>query len=389
MAQNSSWFFPNVSTEIGYKYMDRPKILIVEDEFLIAKGLARKLEKLGYEVVDIVASGMEAIARTLELKPDLILMDIVIEGEFDGIETAAKIHEICSIPIIYLTAYADDQTLERAQETQSYGYILKPFKERELHAAIKMAIGKHKKDREIAGLLSQAENQNQEKSRYLNRASHDLRNPMTVIQVSAGILKDYGNRLPEEKKQQHLDWIRFSVKTMNEILEDVLILSQAEAGKQRLNPQSINVIAFSHDILQEFHPLATDKHTCQFVSRGEECFVNLDVKLLRYILTNLLSNAIKYSPEGGEICLEVTCESDRVCFQIRDRGIGIPPEYRHKLFKQFERADNVGDIKGTGLGLSIVKHAVDLQGGTIDIESQVGVGTTVSVTLPTAGFCQN
>ncbi|MEB3883115.1 response regulator [Lyngbya sp. CCY1209] len=369
--------------------MDRPKILIVEDEFLIAKGLARKLEKLGYEVVDIVASGMEAIARTLELKPDLILMDIVIEGEFDGIETAAKIHEICSIPIIYLTAYADDQTLERAQETQSYGYILKPFKERELHAAIKMAIGKHKKDREIAGLLSQAENQNQEKSRYLNRASHDLRNPMTVIQVSAGILKDYGNRLPEEKKQQHLDWIRVSVKTMNEILEDVLILSQAEAGKQRLNPQSINVIAFSHDILQEFHPLATDKHTCQFVSRGEECFVNLDVKLLRYILTNLLSNAIKYSPEGGEICLEVTCESDRVCFQIRDRGIGIPPEYRHKLFKQFERADNVGDIKGTGLGLSIVKHAVDLQGGTIDIESQVGVGTTVSVTLPTAGFCQN
>jgi signal transduction histidine kinase len=366
--------------------MDRPKILIVEDEFLIAKGLARKLDKLGYEVIDIVASGTEAIARTVELEPDLILMDIVIEGEFDGIETAAKIHQICPIPIIYLTAYADDQTLERAQETHSYGYILKPFKERELHAAIKIAIGKHKKDREIVGLLSRAESQNQEKSYYLNRASHDLRNPMTVIQVSAGILQDYGSRLTEAKKQQHLDWIRVSIKNMNDILEDVLILNQAEAGPEKLTLQSVNAIAFCQDIVREFQPLATEKHTFQFSSRGENCFAPLDVKLLRYILTNLLSNAIKYSPGGGEIGVEVLCEPHQIRFKIRDRGIGIPLEYRCKLFQQFERAHNVGDIKGTGLGLSIVKHAVDLQGGAIEIESQVEVGTTVTVILPRMNY---
>lgn len=116
--------------------MSEAKILIVEDEFLIAQGLARKLEKLGYQVIDIVASGAEAIQRTREFYPDLILMDIVIEGDRDGIETAAEIYESYFVPVIYVTAYADDQILKRAQVTGSYGYILKPFNERELHATI-------------------------------------------------------------------------------------------------------------------------------------------------------------------------------------------------------------------------------------------------------------
>lgn len=97
--------------------MSEAKILIVEDEFLIAQGLARKLKKLGYQVMDIVASGVEAIQRTREFHPDLILMDILIEGDRDGIETAAEIYQSYFVPVIYVTAYADDQTLKRAQAT--------------------------------------------------------------------------------------------------------------------------------------------------------------------------------------------------------------------------------------------------------------------------------
>ncbi|MDR9401892.1 MAG: response regulator [Halothece sp. Uz-M2-17] len=130
--------------------MDTAKIFIVEDEFIIAKGLARKLEKLGYKIVGTVASGEEALRKIEETHPDLVLMDILIEGEMDGIETATEVLQKFNIPVIYLTAYGDDKTLERAEESGCYGYILKPFKQREVHAAIRMALSKHKQGEEIA-----------------------------------------------------------------------------------------------------------------------------------------------------------------------------------------------------------------------------------------------
>ncbi|MDJ0715060.1 MAG: EAL domain-containing protein [Prochloraceae cyanobacterium] len=129
-------------------------ILIVEDELLIAKNLSRKLKKFGYSINGIVSSGKEAIAKASSTKPDLILMDIAIKGDMDGIETAAKIREIDDIPVIYLTAYADEETLERAAKTGSYGYLLKPFKEKELHATIKIALSKHQEQVKIKQSLA-------------------------------------------------------------------------------------------------------------------------------------------------------------------------------------------------------------------------------------------
>ncbi|MDJ0727834.1 MAG: response regulator [Prochloraceae cyanobacterium] len=119
-------------------------ILIVEDELLIAKNLTRKLKKVGYTIIAVVSSGAEAIAIVNSNKPDLILMDIAIKGDLDGIETMAKIKEIDDIPAIYLTAYADDKTVERAAQTGCYGYLLKPFKEKELSATIKMVLTRHR-----------------------------------------------------------------------------------------------------------------------------------------------------------------------------------------------------------------------------------------------------
>lgn len=100
--------------------MTKTKILIVEDELLLAKNLSRKLKKLGYTVLEIVSSGNVAIQRAAEIQPDLILMDIVIKGDMDGIEAAAQIHEQLDIPVIYTTAYADDDTLQRCEGTGSY-----------------------------------------------------------------------------------------------------------------------------------------------------------------------------------------------------------------------------------------------------------------------------
>ena len=129
--------------------MENIKILIVEDELLIAENLAMKLRKFGYAIGNIVSSGKAALEYVRSERPDLILMDVAIKGSMDGIETAAKIEETAKIPVIYLTAYADDRTLDRASKTNCYGYILKPFKDRELHATIKIALKKHQEQTEI------------------------------------------------------------------------------------------------------------------------------------------------------------------------------------------------------------------------------------------------
>ncbi len=128
--------------------MNSVKILIVEDELLIANNLAKKLTNLGYEIVEIVSSGEDAIQLAGEKNPDLVLMDIVIKGEMDGIEAAAKISKKYGIPVIYLTAYADNETLSRAKSTSPFGYILKPFKDRELQVTIEIALQKHQDDLE-------------------------------------------------------------------------------------------------------------------------------------------------------------------------------------------------------------------------------------------------
>ena len=107
----------------------------------------------------------------------------------------------------------------------------------------------------------------------------------------------------------------------------------------------------------------------------------MDEKLIRHILSNLLSNAIKYSPKGGKVHLECVCTQEALMFHVQDRGIGIPIADQARLFDPFQRASNVGTISGTGLGLAIVKKAVELHGGNITVNSELGVGTTFTVTL--------
>jgi CheY-like chemotaxis protein len=137
--------------------MANAKILIVEDASIIAKDIQKILSRLGYAVPAVASSGEEAIQRAAETHPDLVLMDIVLKGDMDGVEAAAQIRDRFHIPVVYLTVYADEDTLQRARITEPFGYILKPFKERELHAAIEMALYKHKTEAERDRLIRELE----------------------------------------------------------------------------------------------------------------------------------------------------------------------------------------------------------------------------------------
>jgi signal transduction histidine kinase len=199
---------------------------------------------------------------------------------------------------------------------------------------------------------------------------------------SAQLLERHGYKWTEEKKLQHLHKIQASVRNMVQLLDDVLIIGKAEAGKVEFHPAPLDLEQFCRGLIEEMQLQAGAKHTLTFTSRGQCADARMDEKLLRQILANLLSNAIKYSPQGGAVQLELDCQADQALFRVQDQGIGIPPEEQRRLFDTFHRAGNVGNIPGTGLGMSIVKKSVDLHGGTISFTSQVGVGTTFIVTIP-------
>ena len=129
--------------------MTHPVILVVEDEIVVAMEIEEKLKSLGYEVSSLCSSGEEAISQVQERRPDLVLMDIKLDGKLDGIQAAELITNRDDIPIVYLTAYADEKTLERAKQTEPFGYLVKPFSEAELHTTIEIALHKHAQEGKI------------------------------------------------------------------------------------------------------------------------------------------------------------------------------------------------------------------------------------------------
>ena len=237
------------------------------------------------------------------------------------------------------------------------------------------------------------------KSHFIAMTSHDLRTPLTTIQSSVDLLKHRSEKLSSQRQQIHLDRISSSVEQMTGMVQDVLVLSEAEAGKLQLNPTPVDLVQLCQSLVTELLVADKKQHKITFTHQGdcstaltgtaslddsEEVSIQypLDEKLVRYILTNLLSNALKYSPQESIVQLDMVCNSESVVFHIQDQGIGIPPEDMPRLFESFYRAKNVGVTQGTGLGLAIVKQCIDLHSGQVNVDSVVGEGTTFSVTLP-------
>jgi signal transduction histidine kinase len=369
--------------------MSEINILIVEDQAIVAEDIASRLEKMNYAIADIVASGEEAILAANRNHPDLILMDIMLQGEIGGIVAADTIYRELNIPVIYLTAYADDRTMQQAKDTYPFGYILKPFKDKELQAAIEIARSRHDKETQVEQDLivansqkETAEKETQQKSDYLCMVSHDLRNPLSNIKAWAQLCNFYLHKWSPEKKQQALNKIEEAANEMNLMLEDVLTLARVDSSDKTFNPQCLDVVSVCENLIDKFRYIYRQDYSIAFKFVGENTPASFDEILIWHLLNNILSNAIKYSPKGSEVSLTLIGETEQMCFQIQDHGIGIPEKNIPHLFESFKRGSNVGKVTGTGLGLAIVKRVVDLHQGTIEINSQENQGTTVIVKLP-------
>ena len=236
-----------------------------------------------------------------------------------------------------------------------------------------------------AELLEKEKELSELKSRFITMASHELRTPLSLISSSAGILNDYCDRLTPQLQDKHLNRIFSGVNHITQLLEDVLTINRTESKQFQLNLKPLELVLFCSNLVTQIQA-QTQKHHIQFTAIDEDKQTHLstfvmpaDEIILQKIFTNLLSNSVKYSPQGGNIDFNIIRRSQTLIFQCKDRGIGILPEDKPRIFESFHRGKNVGTIKGTGLGLTIVKRYVELHQGSIQVSSDVGKGTNFQV----------
>ncbi|HEX2982165.1 MAG TPA: HAMP domain-containing sensor histidine kinase, partial [Ignavibacteriales bacterium] len=196
------------------------------------------------------------------------------------------------------------------------------------------------------------------------------------------MLERYVNKWSDEKKLENIKRIQKSVEHMIEMLNETLSISKADAGKIAFAPQRFEAVSLCRSILDEIAPIKGDGHILTLICEDEQLFCTQDNKLLATVLTNLISNAIKYSPHGGEIKLSLEKTDSGIRYTVADQGIGIEENDLREIFQPFFRGKNIGGIKGTGLGLSIVKKYLEIIGGAIEINSELGKGTAIVVDVP-------
>jgi signal transduction histidine kinase len=401
------------------------RILITEDELIVAIDLQARLKNLGYEVVGIASSGDDAILQVQDQQPDLVLMDIILQGEMDGIETSLQIQEDYDVPVIYLTANADYATLERAGATHPFSCLLKPFKERELKFSIDMALYHHRTARQLREAHDKLEQRVQErtaelaatnkalqnelrlhqktledlraaqaiaqsadqaKNEFLATISHELLTPMNGILGMTEMLKESA---PSPNQRECLDVVQLSAETLLAVINDLLDFSRIETGLIEFTPTAFSL----HEQLEAFlSPLelrARNKSLRFSWSIADDVPNHLvaDPNRIGQVLVNLVGNSIKFT-DSGEIELKVTQlarEQNRVhlAFAVRDTGIGVPADKQQAIFEPFVQADSSFSRRygGAGLGLSISARLVALLGGKMELESKPGAGSTFTFDL--------
>src|SRR5436190_5769205 len=235
---------------------------------------------------------------------------------------------------------------------------------------------------ELHRTLAREKELSQLKSNFVSLVSHEFRTPLGIIQSSTELLRDFHGKMPPEERNEQLASVIRNTRRMAAMLEGVLVLSRLDAGKLDFQPAAMDLNVFCRRVIDEVLSATSRRCPIELSLNSVPREAEADERLLSHIFTNVLSNAVKYSEAGAAVHLFVARDGHDIVCVIRDKGIGIPEQDRQHLFKAFHRGSNVGSCPGTGLGLLLVKRCADLHGGTVQVESRVGEGTTVTVTLP-------
>lgn len=372
------------------------RIMIVEDEHIVALDIRKTIETLGYAVDGVHATGEACLESLNQHRPDLVLMDVRLAGEIDGFETARICREKHDIPVVMLTAFADESTLERGKTSQPLAYVVKPFDPRELNTAIFMSIYRHRMEKTVRDQRERL--RRSEKMEALGRLTggiaHDFNNLLTVILGYSRLIRD---ELPDIAKPTR-DAIADEVAGIEKAAQKSSALTRQLLSFSRNQTSDQEAICLS-DVINRMEPILSklvhDDVALTIDVSYERDSVYADRSQLEQVLINLVANARDAMTEGGRLIIRTARRRVGspdvvgrkgvepglfVELTVSDTGSGMSPDTVSRAFDPFFTTKEEG--RGTGLGLSTVYGIVTRCHGFIDVESVPGEGTAFTVCLP-------
>ena len=281
------------------------------------------------------------------------------------------------------------EKVERDLELKKYRESLEDLvalRTEELNVLNKELVAQLEKEKELdaqlAESLSKEKEINELKTKFIATVSHEFRTPLAALFSSTQIIQRYAKSWSEEKLKAQHERIESTTAYLTQLLDEVLTISRADREILTNNPEPLNINNFVESIFDQLQHTLTQKHNLVFNNKIDFEIIRIDKKLLNHILLNLLTNAIKYSPNGGNIELNISTENDNLIISVADNGLGIPEDEIKYIFDAFYRTKNSAGINGTGLGLNILKRSLDVIGGTVSVDSKVGEGAKFIVRIP-------
>ncbi|MDA0709364.1 MAG: response regulator [bacterium] len=412
-------------------------IMIVEDEGIVARDIRNRLTKMGHDISSMVDSGERALERLSDTRPDLVLMDIMLKGKLDGIETANQVYRDFHIPVVYLTAHADAGTVSRAKGTEPFGYVVKPFQEQDLKTCIEIALAKHQSEKNLRQSTDTLRQTNhaleaqvvertanlQEAIDYLNVEINKRKQTQEALQerdeqlkesqrmeavgrLAGGVAHDFNNQLAVMK-----GYLDMALETLSDTDRTAYYLNQVCGAVDRAAGLTRQLLLFTshHPVDPQVIQLNDQINGFTGMLRRlmrEDIALELDLETglrpvfadavnIDQVVTNLVVNARDAMPKGGRLTIRTRslllsqtdlnehpiAETDQfIHLIVEDTGVGFTEEIKDKIFEPFFTTKSRGE--GTGLGLSVVCGIVQAHKGWITAESKPGEGSRFHVYLP-------
>jgi len=385
-------------------------ILVVDDIAANRNLLGDTLEGKGYEVL-LAPNGASALKVATRAKPNLILLDVNMPdmNGYEACRQLKKVGELAEIPVIFITANDDAESLVKGFQAGAVDYITKPFRQEEVLMRAETHLKIHtltcaleNSNRELALKNSELESEvrrrkeaeekanqaNEAKSRFLSFISHEMRSPLNAI---IGFSEELVNSLTGEalaESREDATRVRSASGHLLGLINNLLDLSKIEAGKMPLNLEDFALVPLINELGKDVEPLVRRNGNTLIVgSNGEIGIVRADATKLKQVLLNLISNAGKFT-RNGEIKIAITKpvngEEKRFEIAVADTGIGMTGDQMKRLFQPYQQATDSTSRQygGTGLGLAISRQFCRLMGGDLTVASEPGKGSVFTVTLP-------
>ncbi|MGD0774832.1 MAG: response regulator [Candidatus Solibacter sp.] len=357
-------------------------VVVIDDDYAMRLSCCKILSKMGFRV-EAFEDGTFGLEGVVRLKPGLMVVDLKMPG-MSGIEVISRVHEMDpQITIVVITGYATIDTAVEAMKCGAYDFLPKPFSPDELRLIVNRGL-----ERRRLSLESQRCEIERAllKRRFVTFVSHQLRTPLVAIHQYLDVLKHLGDTAEVAAKRE--EWIDRCLKRTEELqslIADWLTLARVEGGTLMKERVKVDLRQLLSGILKTYEEMAAGEGVSLHTALSEAPLsVCGDWNCLTVVFDNLITNGIKYNRPGGTVTVSGWLSEGEVVVSVADTGVGIPEKYRPFLFDEFFRIKDDGAKKttGTGLGLHISKRIVSEMGGSLDFDSQPGVGSTFRVRVP-------